>query len=123
MGAILVDNAVCGGYDGYFNTDISIVVDQVHAWTVLHNRIMPQVYLRFREAIIKASCEELCAGLAHIAIQIAGQPLVSFSARVQNLTGYAEIIWYSGQAMPPFPRLATQLEAKQMTQMQRRPRC
>lgn len=108
----LISKARCGGYDGHFETEAYLVVDKLDSdgFVVQNEEFMSNVRSVFASYPIKASCEELAAGVAHIAAQMADERLVSVNVKVFNLTGFTTASWQRGNTIPPFPRAATEEE-------------
>jgi hypothetical protein len=103
--AQLHSESVCGGYDGTFLCDLVVSKhDDDQRWRDFAHYVAK----RFNRAQHKASCEQLAQGVCHMACN--NTPDIMFvRARVYNETGYAEVLWHEGLAIPPFPRITAQL--------------
>jgi len=112
--ALLADNHVCGGYDGTFTASCSMVVDSLDGSGFVTDNLsfIEEVRSRFGHQMLKASCEELALGVAHIAYERVGTRLLEVTVQVFNLTGHAEVTWIQGNAKPEFPRVATRRERR-----------
>lgn len=110
--AALVDDMVCGGYDGGFECEVEVFVDRLDAdgFAVHNERFVQTVRDEFARGTFKASCEELSAGVAFVATQMVDDRLTSVHVRVYNLTGYTTAVWKRGMKIPTFPRFATDKE-------------
>ena len=108
--AALVDNHVCGGYDGQFRCDLQVATPRQH--NVRRGLLIEEIQRQFKIAMLKASCEDLVQGVAQVAIDVAREEALAVKARVYNLTGWAGIYWEKGMQVPPFPRNATRAETK-----------
>jgi hypothetical protein len=110
VAATLVDVAVCGGYNGKFKCDLTL-----HAGgnDVDTRQLMEDIEFAFSANQWKASCEELCQGLAYAAYNTNNKIMKGVVARVYNKTGYGECRWEEGLELPDFPREATPGEYQQ----------
>jgi hypothetical protein len=119
VNAQLVDDAICGGYDGSFEGDLDVLY--VPGRDFLNEREVRYVVQQsFSGSLMKASCEELTAGMVHAVVGAFKGQARSVASRVYNLTGFAETIWSFQQEVPSFPRPATKGEIKR-TEERRRP--
>lgn len=110
--ATLVDNHVCGGYDGEFQAMVELGAEELDENGFVTDNVGFIEFCndRFSQDLLKASCEELAAGLVALAYEKVGPRLVTCFARVRNQTGHAEMTWEQGQMIPRFPRPATREE-------------
>ena len=101
----LAGDAVCGGYDGEFDTDVGVTTDELDEnGFVVHNELFIEaVRQRFSQGVYKATCEQLALGVVNVAGTELGPRLTKVVARCYNLTGWVEAVWHRGMEMPPFP--------------------
>lgn len=113
LDAELVNNAVCGGYDGSFRADLLFTLPNGQNWSRHASKDLRGIIAdRFGGNVLKASCEELAGGLVHIAARnVPG--ITSAIGRVYNLTGFAETEWIEGMPVSPFPRQANPKEIRE----------
>lgn len=129
----LVDAGACGGVDDLFFCASKISVrglnqDGFVIEVGLLQQLVRDAYAsRRHEGTLRASCEQLAGGVIDIIHREFKERLESVTVRVNNPTGYVEVIWNKGEAVPPFPRLATTQEHEAMQarlrEMRQRPGC
>ncbi len=104
--AKLIDDAVCGGFDGQFLCEVWVGEKELSGDSVIN-----QIRFAFRNHVYKASCEELALGVCRIVRQV--YPMCpQIMSRVYNQSGYAEVVWEQGMEEPAFPQRATPTEIK-----------
>ncbi len=69
--------------------------------------------------MLRASCEQLAAGVAEVAYRIMGDRLDRIVVNIDNTTGGATFVWRRRMEAPAFPRLATNDE-REATELRRR---
>lgn len=103
--ATLSNQYACGGWDKRFKASMTLecVALDEHGFVVENQTLIQAVRDYFATSKYRASCEELCQCIANIAHKLMGDRLTRATVQVYNLTGYTEIDWTQGTAIPPLP--------------------
>jgi hypothetical protein len=118
--------ARCGGYDQGFEAEIEVTTNDLDSdGFVVHNeKLVEAIRNMFGKGNIegidesldepvvwRASCEQLTAGIAHVIINmIPLERLEVIHVKVFNHLGHTSIDWIPSDAIPEFPRRATEDE-------------
>ncbi len=107
--ARLAEGHACGGWDEKFRAAITLTSDRLdeHGFVVENMTVIKTVRDFFRGKKYVASCEQLCQCIANICHNLAGERLQHVHVKVYNLTGWLEIDWNKGEAIPPLPFCVT----------------
>lgn len=111
----LAESFVCGGVRDEFTYYAKISAERLdrRGFVVDVKAVMAAVQRAFAEGTFKASCEELCNGVAHTILTVAveeGVKVEDLTVTVMNQTGNVELTWKDGDLTPKFPRKATARE-------------
>ncbi len=114
----LADAFVCGGVNGQFQYEAWIKAEQLdnRGFILDVKDVIGRIEHAFSQTMLKASCEELCNGVAHTILSLGveeGIRLTEVKVRVKNMTGHVELLWEDGDTSPAFPRAATAKEREE----------
>lgn len=126
----LAQNFVCGGVEDMFYTKFEVssrlLTDEGFVTEV--KSLLDTIQARFDpySGMLKASCEELAQGVAHVIHELTNEP-EQILVEVENMTGHVRFEWNHGEAKPNFPRKATKAEINETESARRegrpRPSC
>jgi hypothetical protein len=112
----LAENFVCGGVEDQFEYACQLTTRSLtsEGFVTEVKAFIDQVELEYSPSRgkRKASCEELAMGIINVAHGMMKSRLTQMYVVVTNLTGSVVAEWKKGEAVPPFPRLATRAESQ-----------
>lgn len=103
----LANHHRCGGVVNGFRCSFTVTADRLDGdgYIVEVHDLITAIEQRFARHPIKASCEELCAGVVNSLLLLVPYATHA-SAIVHNLVGHVRVEWTYPSDTPAFPRIA-----------------
>ncbi len=103
----LANHHRCGGVKDGFRCSFTVTADRLDpdGYIVEVHDLLEAIKQRFARHPVKASCEELAAGVVNSVLLLVPYA-VHCSAIVHNLVGHVSVEWSYGSDTPAFPRIA-----------------